>query len=116
MSFEDGVISSDDAERAVDWLRDNAAELAKAKAERIYLEQWIKTVRAKCMQKHPGASAVAQERDALVDPEYLAALQGYRTAVENDERYRWLATAAEAKLEAWRSQESTRRAEGKAYS
>jgi hypothetical protein len=110
------VISTADAERSVDWLRDNARAIGQARAERMYLEQWVKSVRAECMQKHRDLPVNAQEREALTDTKYLAALQAFKEAVANDEHMRFLAVAAEAKLECWRTQESTRRAEGKAYS
>ena len=109
------MITSDDAEKAVEWLRDNARKLAQAKAERVYMEAWIKTAKAEAMREHASLPIAGQEREALTSSGYLSALQAYKQAVEADEFMRWMATAAEAKLEAWRSQESTRRAEGKAY-
>lgn len=109
------MLTESDAEKAVSWLRDNAQTIGEARAARLYMEQWIRTVRAKCMSKRAGESVAAQERDALQDQEYLDALEAYKAAVMDDERLRFLATAAEAKIECWRSQESTRRAENKAY-
>lgn len=109
------MISTDDAERAVDWLRDSAAKIGEARATRMYMEQWIKTVCATLMGESQSASAAAQERDALASAKYMAALQAYREAIQQDETLRMLTKAAEAKIEFWRSQESTRRAEGKAY-
>ena len=109
------MITTDDAERAVAWLRDNAERIGEARAQRAYLEQWIKTVRAELMVAQAGMSNAAAETIALASPKYLAALQAYKEAIKQDETLRFLAVAAEAKLECWRSQESTRRAEGKAY-
>lgn len=109
------MIYEADVEKAVDWLRDNAAEAAKARAERLYLEAWVKTVLAQEAEKADGSSAAQRESIARTRPAYMAALQGYREAVEADERHRFLRDAAEAKIEAWRTMESTRRAEGKAY-
>ena len=110
------MIRAEDAERAVDWLRDNARALAQARAERLYLEQFLKTVKAEGMKQHMGLPVSAQEREALCSPKYMATLDAYKEAITNDEHMRFLAAAAEARIEAWRSQESTRRAEGKAYS
>jgi len=110
------MITQADAEKAVDWLRDNAVPAAKARAERLYMEQWIKTAKAEAMRPHAGLPVSAQEREALTTASYLSALQAYRESIEADETMRFLIAAAEAKIEAWRSQESTRRAEGKAYS
>ena len=112
----DQMITTEQAESAVDWLRDNARAIGEARAQRVYLEQWIKTVKATLQTEQSGSSAAASEITALASGKYLAALQAYKEAVQQDETMRFLATAAEAKLECWRSQESTRRAEGKAYS
>jgi len=110
------VLTSDDAEKVVDWLRDNARTMAQARAERLYMEQWIKTAKAEAMKSHTALPVAAQEREAFTSAGYLSALQAFKDSVVADEHYRWLAVAAEAKLDAWRTQESTRRAEGKAYS
>lgn len=110
------MIHTDDAEKAVDWLRDNAERMAQARAERLYLEQYVKTVKAEEFVKaEPGNKIALAEALSLAAPRYLATLQAYRDAIKADEANRFLAAAAEAKIEAWRSQESTRRAEGKAY-
>jgi len=109
------MITQEQAEKAVDWLRENARSMAQARAERTYLEQWIKTVKATLQIEAQETSAARAEMFALASPKYLAALQAYKQAVETDEYSRFMVTAAEAKIDAWRSQESTRRAEGKAY-
>lgn len=110
------AIKFDDVEKAVAWLRDNAIPAAKARAERLYLEQWLKTILAEEMKQHAELSAAAQEREARASGKFMAALQAYRESVETDYTNVFLREAASAKLEAWRTQESTRRAEGKAYS
>lgn len=109
------MITTDHAEKAVDWLRDHAKEIGEARATRVYMEQWIKTVKATIQAEQAGLSNAAAETVALSSPKYMAALQAYREAVQQDETLRFLAAAAEARLECWRSQESTRRAEGKAF-
>lgn len=110
------MITQDDAERAVDWLGNNASEIAQARAERLYIEQWIKTVKATIQAEQEGMSAAASEIVALASPRYAKALAAFKEAVLADERFRFLVAAAEARIEAWRSQESTRRAEGRATS
>lgn len=108
------MITQEDAERAVDWLGDNASLIAHARAERLYVEQWIKTVKATIQTEQSGMSAAASEIVALSSPQYATALRAYKEAILADERFRFLVVAAEARIEAWRSQESTRRAEGRA--
>lgn len=108
------MISMDDAERSVDWLRDNASMMARVKAERVYMEQNLKRVKAQEMRKAPGSIA-SREMEALASEPYLMAMEVLRQTVEAEEQARWFAAHHEAVIEAWRSQESTRRSEGKAY-
>jgi DNA-binding CsgD family transcriptional regulator len=108
------MIKFEDVEKAVDWLRDSAATAAKARAERIYMEAYVKTVLAQQMNGGDGSIA-AREAHARTTPTYLASLQALKEAVEADELNRFLRDAADAKVRAWQTQESTRRAEGKAY-
>lgn len=103
-------IDDTDVERAIDYLRDSAPVAAKARAERAYLEQWLKSLRATLVLKAPGTSIAEREAIALASPEYSEALNGYRAAVEIDERYRFLRDAADAKLRAWQTMSSNERA------
>ena len=103
------MITTDDAERAVAWLRDNAERIGEARAQRAYLEQWIKTVRAELMVAQAGMSNAAAETIALASPKYLAALQAYKEAIKQDETLRFLAVAAEAKVAAWQTQSANDR-------
>ena len=102
--------------RSLDFIRDNAPAYAKAKSDRIHVEEFRKTKKALLMRQaeiEGHKSAVAQEREAYAHPEYIQLLEGLRAAVEEEERLRWLMVAAQAKIEAWRTIESTRRAEAK---
>lgn len=102
--------------RCLDFIRDHSAAYAKAKADRIYLEEFRKTKKALCMRaaEADGFNAVnAQEREAYSDPEYIKVIEGLRAAVEEEERLRWLIIAAQAKIEVWRTIEANKRAEAK---
>lgn len=102
--------------RSLDFIRDNAPAYAKAKSERVYLEEFRKSKKALLMRDAEIAghkTAAAQEREAYANPEYLGVLEGLRAAVEEEESLRWLIVAAQAKIEAWRTIEANRRAEAK---
>ena len=102
--------------KALDFIRDNSAAFAKAKAERIYLEEFRKTKKAILMRsaEEEGAkSSATQERDAYAHPAYIVLLNALRDAVEEEERLRWLIIAAQAKVEVWRSLGANQRAEAK---
>jgi hypothetical protein len=104
------MITDKDIERALDYLRDNVDEAAQARANRLYMEQWVKTVKAKVQVSQSGLSATAAEAVASSSLEYIGALEAMKTAIELDERHRFLREAANAKIEAWRTQSSNERA------
>ena len=103
-----------DPHKAVDYIIANAKKFAKAKAERIYLEEYRKSLKAILMKGSMENAVNAQEREAYSDPEYVELLKGLREAVEVEEEIRWGLVAAQARIEVWRSMEATNRAEGKA--
>ena len=106
----DGLfISEEDVEKALNYLRDNAPVAAKARAERIYVEEYRKTVKAQLMQEHKTESGIAQEREAYADPRYSQHLDAIREAIEIDENHRFMREAAAAKIEAWRTASSNYR-------
>lgn len=102
-----------DPHKAVDFIRDNGKHYAKAKADRIYMEEYRKSLKAILMKKSMENAVNAQEREAYSHPEYVQLLEGLRQAVEVEETLRWEMVAAQARVEVWRSQEASNRVEGK---
>jgi hypothetical protein len=98
-----------DPQSAVDYLVKVAPEYAKAKAERIYLEEFRKSKKAILMQEHGEKSIGAQEREAYAHAEYIGLLAALRVAVEAEETLRWKMVAAQTRVDVWRSQESSAR-------
>jgi hypothetical protein len=99
-----------DANDAIDFIYKNATPFAQAKATRVYLDEYRKSKKAILMQRSAESSAVAQEKDAYANPEYLELLAGIRAAVEIEETLRWQMVAAQARIDVWRSEESSSRA------
>ena len=104
------MIDEKEVEATVDWLRDTANEAAQKRAERLYLDEYRKVLRAKLMKQYMDLPVSAQEREALADPKYEEHLQALKTAINEDEKMRFLRVAAEAKIEAWRSMNANHRA------
>lgn len=98
-----------DPQAALQVIWDTAPKLAKAKAERIYLEEYRKSLKAILMKACKESSAVAQEREAYADDSYVSHLKALSFAVEAEETLRWRMVASEAAVEVWRSQESSNR-------
>jgi len=103
-----------DPHKAVDYIIANANKFAKAKSERVYLEEYRKSLKAILMKRSLEDTIGAQEREAYAHAEYQQLLQGLKAAVEIEEKLRWDLIAAQARVEIWRSQEATARAEGRA--
>lgn len=103
-------IEDAEVDRALDFLRNSADDAAKARAERIYVTEYRKVLKATIMKEHGKLSAVLQEREAYADPRYAEHLLAIKEAVMLDERLGFLQAAAEAKIEAWRTQSSNERA------
>ena len=103
------MIPEQDIEQACDFLRDNAEAAAKARAYRLYLEEFRKSLKAQIMKEHIKLPVSAQEREAYADPRYLKHLEALETAIHEDERLRFLRGAALAKVDCWRTQEANRR-------
>lgn len=103
-----------DPNKAIDFMIKHAEEFAQAKANRVYLEEYRKTLKAQLMARDKGLPVTAQERDAYADQTYQDHLQALKAAVEEEERLRWHLVAAQARVEVWRSQEASARAEVRA--
>lgn len=98
------MIDEKDIEKSLDYLRDNATKAAQAKADRIYVEEFRKTIKATIMKEHASEALGAQEREAYADPRYTQHLKAIKDAVYEDEYRRWMMSAAEAKISAWQTQ------------
>jgi hypothetical protein len=105
------VIQDDDVEKALHWLVSSATKAAQARADRAYVEEFRKTMKAQIMKEHASLPLGAQEREAYDDPRYREHLQAIKEAVYADEYQRFVREAALAKIEAWRTQSSNRRAD-----
>ena len=99
--------------KGLDYIRDHAKQYAQAKANRVYLEEYRKTLKARLMAQQLGDPVNAQERFAYAHPEYAELLDGLKVAIEQEENLRWKLIAAQAKIEVWRSLSANQRAESK---
>lgn len=103
-------ITDEDIERALDYLRDNAAPAAAAKGERIFCEEYRKSLKAILASQSNETSEHAKNDFAYSHQKYLEHLERLKRAVIEDEKNRGLRAAAEAKIEAWRTMSSNYRA------
>ena len=102
-----------DPHKAIDFIIINGKKAAKAKANRTYMDEYRKSLKAILMKRSHENSVNAQEREAYSNPEYIQHLRAIEEAIEIEEELRWQMIAAQARIEVWRSQEATNRIEGK---
>jgi len=103
-----------DPHKAVDYILLNGKNFARAKSERIYLEEYRKSLKSILMKRSMENSLGAQEREAYAHEEYLQLLNGLKAAIEGEEKLRWDLIGAQARVEIWRTEQANNRAEGKA--
>jgi hypothetical protein len=100
--------------KAIQFLIDTAPLYAKSKSDRMFLEEFRKSRKAQLASQAGTEVLGKQETFAYAHPEYIQILEGIREAVEKEETYRWMMTAAQAKIEVWRTQQYSARLEIKA--
>ena len=98
-----------DADKAIHFIYEQSRPFAKARAERIYLEEFRKSKKALLMAQSTAEAANAREQYAYSHHEYIALLEALRAAVEEEEALRWQLVAAQARVEVWRSEEASAR-------
>ena len=102
-----------DPNLAVDYILANAGKFAAAKAQRVYLEEFRKSKKVLLMGQSDEKSAVSREQFAYSHPEYITLLEGLKAAIEVEENIRWHMTAAQLRIDIWRSQEASNRNQDK---
>ncbi len=113
------MISQETVEKALDYMVKESRNLAKAKAERVYLENFRKSKFAMLFSEAPDVMgegdnsrrATVGDREAYAHkhPDYIALLEGLRAAIEKEETLRWRMKSAELKADVWRTQQANAR-------
>jgi hypothetical protein len=100
--------------KCLDFIRNNAESLAEAEKNVTYFTEFRKSKKALLMIECSAKTESAKESYAYSHPEYIQVIQALADAKKEFVRLRWLMIASQAKIEVWRSLESSARAEGKA--
>ena len=94
--------SFDSIEKSLHFINKQADEYAKAKAQRVYLEEYRKTLKAMLMNEaEREGRKTGQEREsyAYADQRYIDLLKGLREALEVEERLRWKLLSARENID-----------------
>jgi hypothetical protein len=104
------MIDDTAVESAVDWLLKNAPEAGRLRGERVYCEEYRKSLKAILASQANENAEAAKERWAYAHSEYQIHLERLRDAVTADEVNRAQRATAELRIEVWRTQSSNNRA------
>ncbi len=86
-----------------------APKYAQAKANRVYIEESLRSIKALEASRSPASSVAQKEMDAYASEPYRTAVAGLKTAVEEEETMRWQLITAQAAIEVWRTLEASNR-------
>ena len=84
---------------------DAIAPYAKARAERVYIENFLRSQKAILMQTAPEecVTIASKEAYAYSHPEYIKQLEGLKQAVEIEETDKWTLEHFKIQFEYWRT-------------
>lgn len=108
-------MTDEDAQKAIDFIRDNAPKYAEAKANRTYIEQYLKSKKSLLMSEEAGTLG-AKEMYAYAHPQYVELLLGLQAAVQEEERIKWKMEANKLYFEKWKTEQFNARVEARAMS
>jgi hypothetical protein len=98
-----------DPNKAIEFIIKQSGIYAQAKANRVYIENYLRSAKSKMMMESTATSIAAKEMEAYATDDYIALLDGLKEAVETEEKLRWQLIAAQERVQIWRTQEATNR-------
>ena len=98
------MITEEQLEGALTFMKKKAVEYASAKANRRYTEEYRKTLKAKLYQEAPEGTIADKEAFAYGHHDYVENLLGLKAAVDEEEQLRWQLEAARITTEIYRTQ------------
>ena len=102
-------ISEESLEKALDWLRDHASVIGKAKERTVMAEHMLRHTEALEFKMSEAKSVDARKADARTSKRYVEAIREDAVAAGEYERLKALREAAALKIEAWRSEQANLR-------
>jgi hypothetical protein len=99
------IVTDEQVEAALDYLRDESRPAAKAVAESAYMLEYRKSLKAKLMGTSNEPAINAQERFAYAHPDYEAHLKAMQTAIEKAKEHEFMLKAASIKIDVWKAEQ-----------
>lgn len=101
-----------DPHKAVEYIILNAPKYAEAKANRVFIENYLRTVKSRLMGDEDGTLG-AKEAYAYGHPDYEQQVRALKIATEEEEKLRYMLKAAELRIEIFKVNEYSKRQEMK---
>lgn len=99
-----------DPNKCVAYIMENAPKFAQAKAERVFIENYLRTVKSRLMAQEEGTLG-NKEAHAYAHPDYEVQLRGLQAATEKEENLKFMLMAAQMRFDTWKTNEYSKRAE-----
>ena len=106
--------TEESANRARRFIYEKSVDFAQAKANRIYLEQFLKSKLALLMSESSETTMAGKEMDAKKHSDYIALLYGIKVAIKVEEELKWKLISAQLAVEIYRTESANNRAIDKA--
>ena len=103
------MITDQDVEKALMYIRTEAVTHAQAKASRIQIDNFRKSKKGMLMGDCDEGTMAAKEAWAYAHPEYVELLKGLEAAVTIEEELLWKMRAAQLTVEVYRTQQANNR-------
>jgi hypothetical protein len=107
-------VSSKDPHAAAEFIIKSAKPYAQAKANRMYIEEHRKTLKALLMNESTGKTVSDREQYAYSHKTYQELLQEFKNAILEEETLRIQIKGAELVIEIWRSENASNRNQDRA--
>lgn len=105
----DRIVSNRDLQKALDFLRDSAQDLASAKSRAVKAGHMLKHIEALEFKASDATSNDKRQADARTSDNYLEAINEDAFAAGELAKLQALREAASMKIEAWRSEQANYR-------
>ncbi len=99
-------------EKRIDKFGASIPKYAKAKAERVYIEQFRKSKKAILMRSTEALALKTQserEQYAYAHPEYVQLIEGLKEAIAIEEKCKWALERFKIEFEYWRTTQANER-------
>ena len=110
MNIHQRIVTDEELEKALDWLRDSAMEMGRVKARYVKAQKMTEHTEAIMFLKSDQSSDMKRRADARSNARYLECIVEEAEAAGELEKMKALREAAALRIETWRSEQANYRA------